>query len=71
MYNGFFFRNAVLSGTDESNDAVLGDRSMGVVVGVGMFVMLPYHFTTDGCCNPGYSVEMQSACNTCPNADKI
>lgn len=62
----------MLSGTDESNDAVLGDRSVGVVVwGFGIFVMLPFHFTTDGCCNPGYSVEMQSACNICPNADKI
>ena len=29
------------------------------------------HFTADGWCNPGCSVEMQSACNTCPNADKI
>jgi len=70
MYNCFSL-NTVLSGTDESNDAVLGDRFMGVVVGGGVFVMLPSHFTTDGCCNPGYSVETQSACNICPNDDKI
>jgi hypothetical protein len=39
----FFILKAVLSGTDESNHAVLGDRSMGVVVVVvGGVVVVAY-----------------------------